>query len=207
MRWLFRREYLMVARSLRAPLPVIPDLPGLHWTELSAADLPALTALNPVLTLTEVRRRQHEGQRCLLCWSGERLVHYRWDARQTIYLPYLDRYVRLLPGDSIIVEVFTDREFRNRGINSAGAWTSVRWALEHGADRLIALIPRWNAPSFRTGQKAELGVVGTVGYWTIGFARRYFTSGSVRFDRSGAIVVSSGSADESMPSARLARRG
>jgi hypothetical protein len=195
-RWLISREYLVLARPLLPPFPELPLIAGVEWRELAEADLPALLALNPGLTLTEVRRRQGEGQRCLLGWSGNRPVHYRWDARQTTYLPYLGRPFRLLAGDWFVEEVFTDPAFRERGITWASVVLTLSRAHQDGATRFLSLVPWWNRPSLRAAEKTGMEVVGRIGFWTVGFSRRYFSSGAVRFDRDGAAYLASGRSDE-----------
>jgi hypothetical protein len=52
---------------------------------------------------------------------------------------------------------------------------------EQGAEREVALVAWWNAPTLHVARvKYDYGVVGTVGYWRLGPWRRYFSAGGVR---------------------------
>lgn len=197
-RWLLRREYVAVCREIRRPLPAPPAHPAQRWSVFTPSETPVLRRLNPALGGGEIGRRIAEGQTCLLSRLGDAPAHYRWDARGTVYLPYLARRLRLDDRDSFIVEVFTDRRYRDRGLTTAGALIALGRAADAGCTRFLALIPAWNGPSLRTGQKAGMRVVGTVGCSLLGPWRRYFATGAVRFDRDGALQIYRGG-DEDAP--------
>lgn len=96
--WAARPRYVVVARSLEGPLPLVPDRPELRCTPLSEADMPLLTSVDPALDATEIRRRLREGQRGHVYRIGEAIAHYRFEATGRIFLPYLGLTFHLLPA-------------------------------------------------------------------------------------------------------------
>ncbi len=188
--WLLRQEYLLLVKDLRSPLPEVPVPESLRWTPLTEAELDHILAMNRALSETEIRRRWKEGQECLLCWSDESLVHYRWDATASTYLPYLGKTLRLLPGDTHATDVFTHPLFRGRGIQTASSVLALHRAKELGFSRFITMPAWWNAPSLRVNlEKTGRRVVGTVGCWNLGVRSYHFTTGDVWFDQSGSICL------------------
>jgi GNAT superfamily N-acetyltransferase len=193
-RWAVRREFLVFARDLvptDAELPVPPRLDGLLWTTLDEDAIPRLTALNPLLTDREIRRRQAQGQECLLAWLGGTIVHFRWDTERVAQLPYLGRPFRPLPGDTLAVESFTHPAFRHRGLHSVAVIEALRRAARRGLTRSLTLIAWWNRTALRTGyERAGRHRVGSVGFWGFGRCRHFFTTGAVRRDPRGIFYVS-----------------
>lgn len=188
--WLVRQEYLVLVKDLRLPLPEVPAHGSLRWTGFAEAQIDRVLAINPSLSEAEIRRRLKEGQECLLCWMGESLVHYRWDAPASPYLPYLDKTLRYLQGDIFATDVFTHRAFRGRGIQTASSIMALYRARDLGLSRFITMPAWWNVPSLRVNvQKTGRSVAGTVGFWNAGLWRHYFTTGNVYLDDSGDIRI------------------
>ena len=95
----FRAEYLVLVRDLNQPsLPVKTQTPY-RLDYLTAQHIRQVLALNPSMSVAGVRQRLDRRERCLLCWRGQALVHYQWQAYKTVYLPYHGRRFRLLEGD------------------------------------------------------------------------------------------------------------
>ena len=180
----------MFVKDLRLPLPELPARESLRWTGFAEAQIDRVLAINPALSEAEIRRRLKEGQECLLCWIGESLVHYRWDATGSPYLPYLGKTLRLSQGDINATDAFTHPAFRGRGIQTVSSIMALHRARDLGLSRFITIAAWWNAPALRVNlQKSGHSVVGTVGFWNTGFWRYYFTSGDVCLDESGSIWV------------------
>jgi len=188
--WLVRQEYLVLVKDLRLPLPGIPANESLRWTPLTESQIDQVLAINPALFEVEIRRRLKEGQECLLCWIGESLVHYRWDATVSPYLPYLDKTLRFLQGDIFATDVFTHPAFRGRGIQTASSIMALHRARDSGLSRFITMPAWWNAPSLRVNlQKTGRSVAGTVGFWNAGLCRYYFATGDVCLENSTGVYV------------------
>jgi len=190
--WLLRQEYLVLVKDLHSPLPEIPARESLRWTDFTEAHIDRVLAINPALSEAEIRRRLREGQECLLAWIGESLVHYRWDATASPYLPYLGKTLRLFQGDIFAPDIFTHPTFRGRGIQTASSIVALHRARDSGLSRFITMPAWWNAPSLRVNfEKTGRRLAGTVGFWNAGLRRYYFTSGDVCLDESGSIWIRS----------------
>jgi hypothetical protein len=188
--WAVRPRYLVLTRGLDGPLPPIPPRPDLRCSPLTDRDVPRLTAVDPGLEVAEIQRRLDEGQGCHLYWVGESIVHYRWEATGTIYLPYLGLTLRLLAGDMCSTWTFTAPGSRGTGLMTVTSPASLHRMRAQGARRAVSVVAWWNTPSVRvTQQRAGRTVVGAVGCWRIGRWRRYFAEGSVRFDGPGTFHI------------------
>jgi GNAT superfamily N-acetyltransferase len=189
LRWTVRWEFVVFARDLRVPSPAeIPD-PSVRWTDLSRSTASRLTEIDSAFDPRELGRLLREGQYCRLGWIGPRLVHYRWDTLQRAYLPYLGRWYRPRSGDVLTSWLYTAPEQRHRGVQRASHADLRDQALARGCRRSLGIVAAWNTPSLRTNDRTGRARVGTVGYVAIGPWRRYFATGSVRFDRDGDVTV------------------
>ena len=189
-RWLVRPEYLVIVRDLRRGSPSFTARDDVRWALLREPDLPALLAISPSLTEADVRRLWAEGQECLTAWIDDRLLFYRWDTCGPAYLPYLARTFLPRSGDQLVSHVFTHPAFRSRGLLSASrAYVEAR-VRELGATNEVALVAWWNAPPLHVAHgKYDFAVVGTVGYWRLGWWRRSFATGAVRLvGRTGVCI-------------------
>lgn len=188
--WLARREYLVTVKDLRGPLPPLPPTAGLAWRPLERGQATSLVASSPTLSALEIRRRLGEGQECWVAWVGGTAVHWRWETRGEAYLPYLRRPIRPLPGDVWVVEVYTHPALRGRGLYARGTVMAMHRARDEGAVRLIGLIAGWNRPARRVAEE-KLGrtVVGSAGFWALGWRRYHFVTGDAGLDAEGRIVV------------------
>ena len=192
--WMIRREYLVLVRNLRLPLPEIPSGESMEWTTLTEAVIPSVLAINPALSEAGIRRLWAEGQECLLCCMSGALAHYRWDTTTSAYLPYLGKTLSVLEGeDTIDSESFTHPAFRGRGMYSVSTIMALHRARDRGLTRSIGIVAWWNAPSLLVHlSKAGCTVAGTVGYWNMGLWRRYFATGDVCLDKGASIYVRPG---------------
>jgi len=188
--WLLRQAYLVYVKDLRLPLPEVPAHESLRWTGFTETQIDRVLAINPALSEAEIRRRLREGQECLLAWIGESLVHYRWDATASPYLPFLGKTFRLLQEDILAPDIFTHPAFRGRGIQTASSIMALHRARDLGLSRFITMPAWWNVPSLRVNlQKTGRSVAGTVGFWNAGLCRYYFATGDVCLDKNGSIWI------------------
>jgi len=178
--WLIQREFLVLIRDPRVPLPGVHLVDHLQWTSLNDAGIPYLCAINPTLSIAEIRRRRTEGCECLLGWVDGSLAHYRWYTTATTFLPYLGKTFSLVEGDMFTLEVYTHPTFRGHGIASVSSEIIVTQARHRGLRRCITMVAWWNTPGLRVNKRQEgWTVVGRVGYWDIGIHRRYYATGDI----------------------------
>jgi hypothetical protein len=188
-RWLVRRRYHAMDADVQGRAPDLTRPSELRIALLTGTDVPALAALDPAMTPGEVARRLGEGQRCLLGWWAGELAHYRWESPRPAYLGYLGRVLRPLPGDGIVVGIYTAARHRGRGIANAVMMEGIAQARAAGTSRIVWLTAWWNARSLGLADQVDSRVLGTVGYWGLGRHRRYFATGHVRLERDGAVVI------------------
>ena len=194
--WLVRQEYLVLVKDLRLPLPEVPARESLRWTAFTEAQIDQVLAINPALSEAEIRRRLEEGQECLLGWIERSLIHYRWDATASPYLPFLGKRLCFLQGDIFATDIFTHPAYRGRGIQTASSIMALHRARDSGLSRFITMPAWWNAPSLRVNlQKTGRSVAGTVGFWNAGLWRYYFTTGDVCLDTSNGMWIRHSDAD------------
>jgi hypothetical protein len=155
----------------------------------------------------EILRHVDEGQECWVAWIDGQPAHWRWETSRTTYLPYLGRALCPQPGDVCVVDVYTAPRFRGLGLHTEGTFLALERAKARGLTRLVGLVAWWNAPARRVMEvKTARTVVGSVGYWSLGAARRYFASGRVWLE-SDRIVVSPGCPENARaPAPRTALR-
>lgn len=197
-RWLVQREFLVTVKNLTDPLPPISPHPGVVWRRLTDTEVPDLLAGSPTLSPDEVMRRRGEGQRCWVGWMGETPAHWRWETDGDAYLPYLGRSVRPLDGDLWVADVYTHPSHRRRGLYTTATVMAMHRAREEGHRRLIGLIAGWNRPALRVAEtRLQRAVVGSVGYWELGWRRPPIVTGNVRLDGEGYVFVVRGGATPS----------
>lgn len=129
-----------------------------------------------------MRRRWDEGQLCEVGWVGREAVYYHWLATRPFRDPFLGRTIAPGPGAFFGVEVRTHPRFRRLGIARWVAALTMQQALRRGLRRRVFIVATWNRPSLVLDWGAAVERLGTVGYWNLGVARRYFASGAVRLD-------------------------
>jgi len=189
-RWLIHREFLVLVRDLRRPLPESPRYESIRWTTLTEAEIHQVRVIDPRMSETEIRRRWEEGQECLLCWSGESLAHYRWDTTRPAYLPYLGKTFRPLDGDIYAASIFTHPTLRGRGFHEISSIMALQRARDRGFARSVTVVAWWNAPSLRVNrEKTGRIIAGTVGFWNAGLWRHYFASGEVFLDDATSFYI------------------
>lgn len=177
--WIVRPRFLVLLRVFDDKPPAIARDEIIQWSTLKADDTSCLSSLNPALSEDEIRRRLAEGQECELAFVGEDLVHYIWRTTKPVYLPYLRRTYLPSPGEIFVMEVFTPPAFRRHGIYIQSIARTGARARQSGLRRQSSHVAWWNTPVLHTANKTGAQVVGTVGYWNLGFHRHYFATGRV----------------------------
>jgi hypothetical protein len=148
---------------------------------LTEADIPAISAIDPAMSPSEVQRRLADGQLCNLGWVGSDLAYYHWETWQPTYFPFLGLTLRPRPGQICGCGTYTAEKFRRLGIHREGATDGLRLKQERGGRVAIFFVAWWHRPSRRVYSEHLGGIeVGSIGFWNLGAGRRYFATGAVR---------------------------
>jgi hypothetical protein len=178
--WSVRPRYVILARDLQTPLPEARLRILTHWSILTAADIPAISAIDPAMSSPEVRRRLVDGQLCNLGWVGSDLAYYHWETAQPTYFPYLGLTLRPQPGQICGCGTYTAEEFRRLGVHTEAAVDGLRLKRERGGRVAIFFVAWWHGPSLRVYAEHLGGIeVGSIGFLNLGAVRRYFATGAV----------------------------
>jgi GNAT superfamily N-acetyltransferase len=121
----------------------------------------------------------------MVLWQDSAIATYRWDAIWSvgpIYLPYLDRFLRLGPGDSLVYDTRTLPSSRRLRLGAELVSAAVERARRQGATRLVGLVAAWNRASLGWAEHLGWKRLGTVGYRRVGLRRRYFARGSMSIE-------------------------
>ena len=93
--------------------------------------------------------RFKQGHRCFLGIeeSTGKLTNYRWVNTSAAFVPELDRYLMLKPGDAYVYDLNTLPGFRKRGIDAYTRHYAYNHLRETGYRRILAYIHGDNHPS------------------------------------------------------------
>jgi hypothetical protein len=189
-RWLVRPHYVVAVTDLSRPLPPVPTDVEVRLMPLRAEEVREALAIDPRLTEAAIHRRRATGEECLLVWHAGVATHCVWCTDRPVYLPYLGRRFRPLPGDRVCVDVASRPAWRRRGIDTAASISYLHTSRDLGYRRAISLVASWNAPALNVALRRMYGeAAGTIGYWNLGLARCYRVSGTVCVDPGGDVYV------------------
>jgi GNAT superfamily N-acetyltransferase len=174
--WAMSRRFIISDRPL-VDLPEVTD-PRYPWDELRGEALQELPGLNPLLTPAEIERRVKEGMTCFACRMEGRIVHYRWYATSSVWLPFLGLRWQPEPGDYTSLDVFTAPDLRGKGIHGVLAVKGLRRAQAQGFRRCVSFIAFWNRPSLLVSERIGFRRRGSVTRWGVG-PGTFHTSGGV----------------------------
>ncbi len=98
--------------------------------------------------------RFNQGHRCFLGIdeSTGKLTNYRWVNTSAAFIPELDRYLMLKPGDAYAYDLNTLPEFRRRGIDSYTRYYAYSHLQHTGYTRILAYIHGDNHPSLKASR-------------------------------------------------------
>jgi hypothetical protein len=155
-------------------------------------DIGALGTVDARMTPLEIERRWSEEQECLLGWIGDRLAHYRWQSMRPAYVTYLDRILRPLDGDLLVLDVYTKPDLRGHGVAGLVANVGLNRGRSAGCTRGVWLIAWWNAPAHRLADdEGWCTLAGSAGWRGVGPMVVFFATGRVHLGPDGSVTVGS----------------
>ncbi len=150
---------IFVECDLRKPLPQRPSLPEILVREAALADAGLFENRKTFL------ERLRAGKRCFIGIDSAtgKLANYRWIARFTEYIPEIDRYIVLEPGEVYSYDLRTMPDFRRRGIDSYTRHETYQCLRDQGFSKVCAYVRGDNYP-MRKSSRPLLKPVGRVWY-------------------------------------------
>jgi ribosomal protein S18 acetylase RimI-like enzyme len=145
--------------DLTKPLPARQRVPGIMAREATIED--ARLFEDRALFLDRFK----QGHRCFMGIeeSTGKLTNYRWVNTSAAFIPELDRYLILKPGDAYAYDLNTLPAFRKRGIDAYTRYYAYNHLRETGHRRILAYIHGDNYPSL-SASRHLLKPIGRVGY-------------------------------------------
>ena len=145
--------------DLLAPMPERRNAPGIVMRQARIEDVHLFADRNLFL------ERLSEDHRCFMAIeeSTGKLTNYRWISTFPTYIPELQRYLMLKPGEAYAYDLQTLPEFRRRGIDSYTRHYAYSYMRDIGYTKIYAYIHGDNHPSLRASRML-LKEVGRVWY-------------------------------------------
>lgn len=130
----------------------VPLPPGVHITELTSSDWPALGAIVTRRDLRGFARRLDEGMVGLIAWRATRPIGYTWVTERL--LPHVTPCPFILPSNAAyLFDLYVVPGERSAGIGSALASARLTLARARGFEEGWRMISPANAASLRTADK------------------------------------------------------
>jgi GNAT superfamily N-acetyltransferase len=145
--------------DLLAPMPERRTVPGIIIREARIEDVPLFADRNRFLD------RMSENHRCFMGIeeSTGKLTNFRWISTYPTYIPELQRYLLLRPGEAYVYDLQTMPEFRRRGIDAYTRHFIYSYLRDIGYTKVYAYIHGDNHPSLKAS-RILLSEIGRVWY-------------------------------------------
>ncbi|HXE80318.1 MAG TPA: hypothetical protein VNK41_06185 [Vicinamibacterales bacterium] len=173
----YRRMVLFTYDLQAAPIPVFGTRIPVRYATLTPEDAPAYRRFRPGVDAREIERRLARGDRCFVVWHGDRIMHECWvTASARTYVPYLERDIRLEPGDAYFYGAYTDAKYRGQGLYTGCYSFIARVLQQEGRLRATALVALENRPAFVVLERSGLIASGQYTFVRLGPWRRWWAA-------------------------------
>jgi hypothetical protein len=134
--------------DLSKPFPELRPVPGIIPREATIDDVRLFEDQKLFL------KRFNDGDRCFMgIEEGTgKLANYRWISTSPVFIPELDRYLILKPGEAYAYDLNTLPEFRRRGIDAFTRHYTYGYIRDIGYKKMLAYIHSDNRPSLRASR-------------------------------------------------------
>src|SRR5215472_4468205 len=140
---------VFIEADLSKPFPELRPVPGIVAREATIDDVRLFEDQRLFL------KRFNDGDRCFLGIEEEtgRLANYRWINTSAAFIPELDRYLILKPGEAYAYDLNTLPEFRKRGIDAFTRHYTYGYIRDIGYKTMLAYIHGDNQPSLHASRR------------------------------------------------------
>ena len=134
--------------DLTKPFPELRSVPGIVMREATIEDVRLFADRKLFL------KRFNDGDRCFMgIEEGTgKLANYRWINTSAAFIPELDRYLVLRPGEAYAYDLNTLPEFRRRGIDAFTRHHAYGYMRDIGYKKMLAYIHGDNQPSLQASR-------------------------------------------------------
>jgi GNAT superfamily N-acetyltransferase len=121
----------------------------------------------------EALKSLEAGNVLLVVKDEEKMIFYQWLEFTKVDLPYLDLSFFIPDGTAYLAYMYTEPEYRRKGIASKVKPLVFKYLQENGIRRGFSIIASNNAESLRVNKKVGLKEYQTVIYWRLLFLKYY----------------------------------
>jgi len=134
--------------DLRQPMPERRDVPGIAVREATMQDVKLFEDRDVFM------ERLRSGHRCFMGIEEAtgKLTNYRWVNTSDAYIPELQRYLVVKPGEAYIYDLNTLPEFRRRGIDAYTRHWIYSYLRDSGYSKVYAYIHGDNTTSLKASR-------------------------------------------------------
>ena len=134
--------------DLTKPFPELRPVPGIIAREATIEDARLFEDQKLFL------KRFNDGDRCFIGIEERtgKLANYRWINTSAAFIPELDRYLILKPGEAYAYDLNTLPEFRRRGIDAFTRHYTYGYIRDLGYKKMLAYIHGDNQPSLQASR-------------------------------------------------------
>lgn len=173
----YRRMLFLVYPLKSRTIPHFRSTLAMKFSVLTSGDIDAYRRFRPNTPLAELHARFARHDRCFASWYQGEIVDAGWVAANSVYVPYLERFLLLEPGDLCHYDSYTNPAFRGRGLFMARNSFTAECNQSEGFLRSIALVAVENRASWRVLLKSGLETRGLYTYLRLGPVRHHWSTG------------------------------
>jgi ribosomal protein S18 acetylase RimI-like enzyme len=122
-------------------------------------------------------KRLEAGNVLLVVKDGEKMIYYEWLEFAKVDIPYLDLSFLIPDGIAYVASMYTEPEYRRRGIASKAKPLVYKYLRERGCRRTFCIITPDNEVAQRINKKVGYKEYQTVIYWRLLFLKYYCVKG------------------------------
>lgn len=168
------RRLLLFAKSLDEPFPSLAPAIPVECAPLEPDEVAELAGLHPDVSIEEARARLEKGHRCYVARHCGRVVHAIWTGFDRVWIPYLEYWLQLQPGDAYAYQSWTAAEYRGKGIATARAIVMAHDLRKSGYRRVLGAVMPGSHAALGPVRKLGYPLCGVIGYYRLGPWRRPF---------------------------------
>lgn len=156
----YRRMLCLVYPLQGRTVPIYRPQIDIDFCLLKPEELGPYLRFRPTAAKEVVASRLARGDRCHASWHEGSIVDACWTARGTVFVPYLDRFILLEPGDVYSYDSYTLPAYRGYGIFMARNSYTARRNQREGYERSVALVAPENYASWLILARSGLETIG-----------------------------------------------